>query len=96
MLKLMDLTFSIAYKKGVHNNAADALSRCPLPEPVCAVSVCSPSWMENLVKGYSDDPDTKSLLTELSLTGSNSKGFTLLDGVIRFKDRVWLGNNLLA
>ena len=60
LLKLMDLNFSITYKKGITNHAADALSSCPSSEPLCAVTVCSPSWMENLVQGYNDDPDTKS------------------------------------
>ena len=96
LLKLMDLNFSILYKKGINNNAVDALSRCPQPEPICSLSVCSPSWMSNLMQGYSDDSDTKELLTELAVSGSNSKGFTLLDGIIRYKGRVWIGNNALA
>ena len=39
------------------------------------------------------DPQAKELLSELSLTGSNDKGFQLVQGIIRHHDRVWLGNN---
>jgi hypothetical protein len=36
------------------------------------------------------------LLTELSLNSSNDKGYKLQDGIIRWKDRIWVGNNVLA
>jgi hypothetical protein len=37
-MKMMDLNFKIQYKKGITNAAADALSRCPDPESVFAIS----------------------------------------------------------
>lgn len=43
-----------------------------------------------------DDPDDKQLLTQLSVSGENSKGFKLQDGIIRYRGRVWIGNNKLA
>lgn len=55
-----------------------------------------PTWIQKLQDGYFEDPDDKQLLTELTLTGSNTKGYTLQDGVIRFNGRVWIGNNSLA
>jgi hypothetical protein len=36
------------------------------------------------------------LLAELSLTGSNEKGYSLVDGVIRHQGRIWLGNHKKA
>ena len=51
LLKLMDLQFRIVYKQGALNVAADALSRCPLPEGVQAVSHSAPVWMGNLLQG---------------------------------------------
>lgn len=75
----MDLNFRIQYKKGVHNGAADALSRCPAQDlgPVMAIFECIPSWVQKLQEGYKDDSDTKQLLTEFSVNGSNDKGYTL-------------------
>jgi hypothetical protein len=58
-----------------------------------AISECRPKWLEVIVEGYEQDPETKQLLTELSLTGSNSKGYQLIDGVIKLKGKVWLGTH---
>jgi hypothetical protein len=96
LLKLVDLQFSIVYKKDITNAAADALSRCPVGKTIFALSVCSPSWVENLIQGYEQDTDTKQLLSELALSGNSSKGYVLVDGIIRYKGTVWIGNNLLA
>ena len=49
-----------------------------------------------LKQGYEEDADTKQLVTELSVTSPNDKGFSLQDGMIKFQDRIWLGNNTLA
>lgn len=61
-----------------------------------AISVSTPSWLERLQQGYEDDADTKQLLAELSLQEENTKGFTLQNGIIRKKGRIWVGNNTLA
>jgi hypothetical protein len=49
--------------------------------------------MEIVIKGYQQDKQCKTLLTKLILTGSNNKGFTLQEGIIRYKGRIWLGNH---
>jgi hypothetical protein len=49
-----------------------------------------------LKDGYEENPEDKKLLVELTLVKENDKGFALIDGVIRFKGRLWVGNNLLA
>lgn len=59
LLKLVDLQFSIIYKKGINNAAADALSWCPVAETIFALSACSPSWVENLILGYEEDSNAK-------------------------------------
>jgi hypothetical protein len=98
----MDLNFKIQYKKGTTNSVADALSRFPedTPEnthkPIQSISVCTPTWIERLQEGYEQDEDAKQLLIELSLSNDNEKGFTLKNGILRFKGRVWVGNNALA
>lgn len=72
MLKLMDLSFTIQYKKGCTNAAADALSRYPEMSfaPVAAVSIATPTWLEKLKEGYEEDEVAKELLQELILSGS--------------------------
>ncbi|WVZ81498.1 hypothetical protein U9M48_028869 [Paspalum notatum var. saurae] len=96
LIKLMDLQFSIQYKKGITNAAADALSRCPLQQEVSSVSESIPSWIQKLKEGYADDAAAQQLLTELSVDPQHDKGFSLDQGVLRYKGRVWVGNNSLA
>lgn len=96
LLKLMDLKYNIQYKQGITNATADALSRAPDHNQLFAISVSNPSWLEKLQQGYEEDELSKQLLVELSLTPHNEKGFNLLDGIIRYKGRIWVGNNTLA
>ena len=49
-----------------------------------------------LREGYEEFPEDKQLLTELTITGHNDKGFALVDGINWFKGRVWVGHNGLA
>jgi hypothetical protein len=58
-----------------------------------AISVSTPKWLEIVLEGYHQDEDSKKLLAELALTQSNDKGFALVDGVIRYKNKIWLGNH---
>lgn len=92
----MGLQYKIQYKKGSTNGAADALSRCVPTESVMAVSASVPSWTKNLIAGYHDNEEDRHLLTQLSLPNSSISGFTLHNGVIRYKGRVWIGHNKLA
>lgn len=89
----MDLEFKIQYKQGISNQAADALSRCTPVTTICAISTCTPAWLDNLVQGYATDPLAQQLLVELALHSENEKGYSMTDGVIRYKGRVWLGTN---
>jgi len=94
----MDLNFKIQYKKGSTNAAADALSRCVVDTDKHLMSLCSctPSWLEKLQEGYQDDHVPKQLLTELSLNASSNSDYSLSQGIIRYKGRIWVGQNLLA
>lgn len=88
LLKLMDLQFKVVYKKGINNAAADALSKCPVTETTLAISSCTPAWVEKLLQSYKEDPAAKQILTKLSISGIDSKGYTIVDGIIKYKGRV--------
>jgi len=92
----MDLQYCIQYKKVINNNATYALSRCEWPNLVNAISECIPSWIQRLLEGYSYDETAQKHLTELAVTLENQQGYSLKNGVIRFKGRVWVGNNTMA
>lgn len=48
------------------------------------------------MEGYRQDAATKQLLAELALTGTNDKGYSLIDGIIKYKGRIWLGAHVEA
>lgn len=80
------------------NRAADALSRkCPQPEgELLAMSTSVPAWLGELTTGYKNDAATSRILAEVSLGGSQQPNFTLKDGLLRYKGRIWVGSNVLV
>jgi hypothetical protein len=94
--KLMGFQYQVIYKKGVENRAADALSRRPATEACAALSTVRPAWIEIVTDGYANDPKAIQLLTELALKSPYDKGYSLHQGVIRYKGRVWLGSHTAA
>lgn len=61
-----------------------------------AISSSTPRWLEIIIEGYQQDESTKQLLSELAVTGTNDKGFSLVDGITKYKGRIWLGHNTEA
>lgn len=93
--KLIGLQYKIIYKKGTENSAADALSRrthhqCKLQ----AVSTLTPSWMEEILQGYQSDAEAQDLITQLTINPEAKPHFSLVQGILRYKGKVWLGNNI--
>jgi hypothetical protein len=84
------------YCKGKDNSAADALSRHPSANELYNISLCRPRWIEMIVEGYTADDKAQALLQELSLSSPNQHGYSLHQGIIRYRDRIWLGNNTEA
>lgn len=91
--KLMGLQFSIVYKKSCENRVADALSRRPhdpATSELSALLSIQPLWMEEITKAYQSDARALELLQRLAVSPSSEPDFTLRDGVLHFKDRIWL------
>lgn len=94
--RLLGLQYKIIYRKGTENTAADALSRRTHPPLAYAVSSVQPTWLEgggSRVSGYQQDPAAVSLLSKLVLQPNSRPPFSLVQRVIRYKGRIWLGNN---
>lgn len=93
--KLMGLQYKVRYRKGISNAAADALSRndtIPSSE-VPVVSVCTPLLLQEVVQGYEQDTYTSQILAELVVHPTARKHFSLSQGLLRYKGRIWIGNN---
>lgn len=55
-----------------------------------------PTWLDEVKKGYQNDPACSNKLATAA-TGAPLDGpFTVVDGLIRYKGRVWLGSNAAA
>ncbi|WVZ82304.1 hypothetical protein U9M48_029580 [Paspalum notatum var. saurae] len=93
--KLLGLQYRIVYRKGSANNAADALSRRPHDiNQSFALSAAVPSWLADVSIGYQHDLEAQSLIAKLTVASDSVPHFTLRDGVLRYKNRIWLGTNL--
>lgn len=92
LLKLMAFTFSIVYKQGKMNAAADALSR--RKEELAIVRTCThicmeisvviPSWMNTIIEEYSSNGKLQSLI-QSHLKGDLSNALRFQDKQLYFK-----------
>lgn len=92
--KLLGLSYTIVYKKGVENNIADALSRrsennCCDTGELSSVSMVEPRWMQEIVQSYQNDPVVKKLLEESII--DQSVDYRVTGGILRYKNRIYMG-----
>jgi hypothetical protein len=92
--KVLGLQYKVVYKKGVENKVADALSRKLYHSATCfAVSVVTPAWLSEVVDSYQNDDHALSLITKLSVDPAVVPKFILQNGLLRYNNRIWIGNN---
>ena len=91
--RLLGLRYRIVYRRGEENIIADALSRWPHPETLLALSSPTHDWLASLQQWYSIDSEATDLLTQLSLDSAAQPPFSLHQGVILYKECIWLGSN---
>jgi len=92
LTKLMGLQYKIIYKKGALNGAADALSRKPPhSSEVLSVTTIQPVWLDRVVASYSQDPHVQSILQKLVVDPLSEPEYTLRDGLLRYKNKIWVG-----
>uniref|UniRef100_A0A0A9FY82 Integrase catalytic domain-containing protein n=1 Tax=Arundo donax TaxID=35708 RepID=A0A0A9FY82_ARUDO len=89
MLRLLQYDYSIEYKKGVDNKAADALSK--MDHSCHAIPTVTPLWITEVAKTYAADPQCQQLLTQLAIIADPTSGYSLHSGVLRYKGRIHVG-----
>lgn len=92
--KLLGLCYRVVYRRGADNGVADALSRRQPTESLMAILALYIQWLSTLQKWYDSDPDASALLSQLAIDDSTRPPFSLQQGIIRYKQRIWLGSNL--
>jgi hypothetical protein len=92
--KLIGLQYQIVYKKGCDNRVAYALSRHPFPlDQLLVMSVCTPVWLDKVQERYAKDIQAQQLLTVLTVAPQSMQHYTLTNGIICYKNMVYIGNN---
>jgi hypothetical protein len=93
--KLLGLHYRIVYKKGSDNRVADALSRRPhsSEESCLTMSAVVPQWCDDVIAGYASDPQAQTYIQQLVLSSDSVPHFSYQHGLLRYKNRIWLGTN---
>ncbi|XP_026396247.1 uncharacterized protein LOC113290871 [Papaver somniferum] len=52
-----------------------------------------PQWCQDIISSYTEDPLAQQLISELHIT-PNNKIYSLIDGILRFKSRLYVGSHL--
>jgi hypothetical protein len=94
MAKMVGLQFHIKYKKGSENGAADSLSRVGYLMSIQSSSGCTPDWLQEVLNSYTTDAHVTALMQELTVQSPNEKGYALHQGLITYKGRLFIGDNL--
>jgi hypothetical protein len=91
--KLLGLQYKVVYKKGADNRAVDALSRRVDDNvQLSYISATRPQWLSSVQSSYESDPVTQKMLTKLFVDSGAIPKFTLKNGVLGYKSRIWIGN----
>jgi hypothetical protein len=75
LLKLLQFNYTIEYKKGKENKAADALSR--RDSNLLSLTVIQPTWTESVEHSYIHDTHCQELLQKLCLSPTTHPPITL-------------------
>lgn len=60
---------------------------------MAAISICKPKWLEAIKHSYQADPAAQQRMTKLALAPDSEPDYTLQDGILRFRGRVWIGED---
>ncbi|XP_075084980.1 uncharacterized protein LOC142168223 [Nicotiana tabacum] len=87
--KLMGYDYSIMYKKGKENVAADALSRFPMNNiQLLTISTVSSNFLARVMSSYEGDQHLQQLATQLSQNESYNPIYWLKEGIIYRKGKI--------
>ncbi|WVZ53351.1 hypothetical protein U9M48_004311 [Paspalum notatum var. saurae] len=93
MTRLMGLQFTIQYRQGKENIAADALSSVGHLMATSIVYVVQPQWIQEVLNSYTTDSKAQKLISQLAIHSPDSNGYSLENGLIRLHGKIWIGNN---
>ena len=90
--------FIVEYKKDKVNVEADALSRQVSGDGVssqegvlCMISFLTPDWLAQLKASYATNQSIMSILDAFQAGKEGPKGFTMQNGLLLYKGKMYLG-----
>jgi hypothetical protein len=89
MLKLLEFSYSIEYKKGIDNAVANALSR--KDAQILAISSIVPSCVSDIEQSYQDDPHFKAILEQTVVNDQSVPHYTVHTSILRYKGKLCIG-----
>jgi hypothetical protein len=92
--KLLGFDYEISYKKGSDNAAADALSRIATGAELCAMvlSTISSNLLQQVQESWVNDEEVQTVLSKLHNEPAAVTKFTWVDGQLKRKGRLVVGN----
>ncbi|KAF5775135.1 putative nucleotidyltransferase, Ribonuclease H [Helianthus annuus] len=87
--KLLGFDFDILYRPGSLNSAADALSRQPTSQ-LMAISSQEPSLLLAIRKAILTDPESQSILLQISQKSAGSDKFQVKEGLLFYQGRLFV------
>lgn len=70
------------------------LTLCPVVHTQLISSVV-PQWCSEVAAAYTYDPQAQAYIAQLALDPNSVPHFSLQQGLLRYKNKIWLGNNKL-
>lgn len=90
LIKLLGFNYTVEYKQGKNNKAADALSKMSTHSFVMPVSIIRPVWIEEVQRTYEQDANC---LTKLSVAPNSVPHYTFKNGILRYKGKIVIGTS---
>ena len=60
---------------------------------VLAISGVKPSWLEEVIGSYRQDPKAQELLQQLFVKPHSNSNSKICQGVLKYKGCIWVGND---
>jgi hypothetical protein len=89
LMKLLEIDYSIEYKKGKENRADEALSR--KNHSVSAIFSAVPTWIADIEESNTNDPIYSDMIQQLVVNSQALQDYSLHSDILRYKGRICIG-----